>query len=340
MVDALPVTMGKVRSWLLWNLFLVRPLFSWLSKRSLSSWRCPVSKEWSQTNPGVSTSGLKVIVAGIGKDGTTSMQAALTVLGLRAFSAHEITFYMPDVNRENVTPADMVAPVRQCGVNALAPQNYIGLIPELVQVSPDVKIILMQREWESWRKAMSSAEGVDDKKVTPAGLSLVLLVPLLCHWLPLGMLWPSSGSREPFIEGSVTSWFIKTCLYEDDWDSMQSLKAKQIREDALANRTDYEKLHVMVRSLVPAARLLDFDVRRHGWPEVCEFLELPAPPADTPFPNTMSGTLIMQTAMLRLAPDSFCIFLALCLASLVVNALAFMAASRVIGCTQARVKAA
>uniref|UniRef100_A0A7S1SAD6 Uncharacterized protein n=1 Tax=Alexandrium catenella TaxID=2925 RepID=A0A7S1SAD6_ALECA len=224
----------------------------------------------------------------------------------------------------------MVAPMRQCGVTALAPQNFIGLIPELVQVSPDAKIILMQREWDTWQKAMSGAEGVDEKKVTPTGLPLVLVLPLLCHWLPLGLVWPSSGSREPFIEGSVTSWFIKTCVYEDDLDSMQAQKAKQIREDALANREDYEKLHTMVGSLVPPARLLEFDVRRHGWPELCQFLGLPAPPVDLPFPKTMSGTLIMQTAMLELAPGSFRRFVAVCLASIAANALIFSVASQLL----------
>mmetsp|Transcript_53182 Transcript_53182/g.154822 ORF Transcript_53182/g.154822 Transcript_53182/m.154822 type:complete len:335 (+) Transcript_53182:155-1159(+) len=320
--------MGKVRSWLLWNLFVIRPLCSWLSKRSFSGWRCPVSKEWSRTNPGLNTTGLQVIVAGIGKDGTTSMQAALATLGFRAFSAHEITYYMRDINAENVTPADMVGPLRLCGVSALLPQNFIGLVPELVPVSPDVKIILMQREWESWRRAMGSAEGVDSNKATPAGLSLALFLPALCHWLPLGLLWPGSDRHAPFVEGGVTSWFIKTCLYEDDFDSMQSRKATRYREDALANRTDYEKLSDMVRSLVPPAQLLDFDVRRHGWPELCAFLGRDPPPVGTAFPNTMSGTLIMQTAMLALAPGPFRLFLALLLASLVANIWAFSATTR------------
>mmetsp|Transcript_67407 Transcript_67407/g.208551 ORF Transcript_67407/g.208551 Transcript_67407/m.208551 type:complete len:338 (-) Transcript_67407:78-1091(-) len=314
--------MGKVRSWLLWNLFLVRPLCWWLSKRAFSGWRCPISQEWSDANPSLNTTGLQVVVAGIGKDGTTSMQVALAAMGLRTYSAHEITFYLSDLTRGEVSPSEMVGPLRQCGVTALAPQNYLGLVPELVRVSPDVRVISMQRDWEGWRAAFLSAEGMDPNRATVAGFSLRFL-PLLCHWLPLGPLWSGSERHGSFIEGSMTSWFIKTCLYEDDFDSAEAKKADKIREGALENRSEYEDLQEMIRSLVPTSRLLEFDVRQHGWPELSAFLGRPPPPQGTPFPRTMSGTLIMQTAMLALAPASFCRFLLLLLASLMANAWAF-----------------
>merc|ERR1712107_733169 len=79
--------------------------------------------------------------------------------------------------------------------------------------------------------------------------------------------------------------------------------------------------------LVPPERFLEFDVKKHGWPELTAFLGRPAPRGE-PFPNTMSGTLIMQTAMLSLSPTTFRIFLALMLASAVANAVAFRLAWR------------
>eukprot|EP00747_Dinoflagellata_sp_TGD_P038604 gnl/TRDRNA2_/TRDRNA2_139771_c1_seq1.p1 gnl/TRDRNA2_/TRDRNA2_139771_c1~~gnl/TRDRNA2_/TRDRNA2_139771_c1_seq1.p1 ORF type:complete len:170 (-),score=27.10 gnl/TRDRNA2_/TRDRNA2_139771_c1_seq1:111-590(-) len=60
-------------------------------------------------------------------------------------------------------------------------------------------------------------------------------------------------------------------------------------DDKEAHRAAFEGYHDWIRSLVPKDRLLEFDVKKHGWQELCEFLGYPVPP--TKFPHSQVTNL-------------------------------------------------
>ncbi|KAH9900160.1 hypothetical protein F4778DRAFT_159581 [Xylariomycetidae sp. FL2044] len=123
-------------------------------------------------------------------------------------------------------------------------------VPELLELYPNAKVVLVTRDPESWWRSFSVfGENSDD-----ASFSLL-------RWL----LWPLPGAR----------WFpIVAEGFQDDQMRIHGRKA--------SGKEFVEMHNEWVRSHVPEDRLLEIDLAA-GWGPLCEFLGKPVP--DEPFPR-------------------------------------------------------
>jgi len=272
-------------TWWLLNLFLVRPLFQRLNARALQGWRCPTSCTGQAT---ANTSGLEVLIAGVGRSGTTSMQAALEAMGLRTYKSIDLSFYLPALVRNatgNLELDRLRDLLHSCKVKAIAPEPLYALTPELLRLSPDVKVIFTWRDWQQMHTSSRRA------LVSPWLLGDVL-APLLCDWMPYGLTWPNTDVGHSFLDTSFSSLLIDHCCR-----NMLRIRPAYGRFSAHMNSKDLAERKRAVleyhsffkRSLNPAA-LLDFDYRRHGWSDLEAFLGHPAP-SGIPFPKLRSKTI-------------------------------------------------
>ena len=128
----------------------------------------------------------------------------------------------------------------------------IAFAEELVDLYPEAKVVLVEREIESWYNSFNAA----------------VIIPT---WSPfLNFL----GNFDPWIIGPV-----RDCHYRwiRGWWKVNS--KKDMQEKA---RDMYKEHYAQVRRIVPKERLLEYKLG-DGWEPLCEFLGKPIP--DIPFPR-------------------------------------------------------
>lgn len=214
---------------------------------------------------------------GLPRTGTLSMATALSILGyqnvyhylLDEVPSHSLSGFiraaeasfpsMPGYTGEPLTREQWDHIFGRCeAVTELA-----GLFgPELVRVYPHAKVVLVKRDFESWRKSFFDG-----------------LVPEL--WSPLSQFFvhvvnPLNGDKLTLgIRGVLAGFFGTDNLAE--W-----------RGDA---RAIYERHYREIQEIVPPDQLLMYNLS-DGWEPLCRFLGKPVP--DVSFPN------LNELAMLKL----------------------------------------
>lgn len=310
--------------WLVWlacNAVLIRPFFRMLNDRALDGWRCPPLHPDRDAN-GTRTLGLEVVLAGVGRSGTTSMQAALEELGLRTYKSIEVAFYLPGLlrNASSAVPLEgLGAAVRSCGVKAIAPEPLYAVTPQLVQLSPGVKVIFTWRDWETlhWssRRALISKWLLAD-----------LALPLMCDWMPYAAVWPTGDPGHSFLDASLSSLLIEHCrrgmmkTRPVHRPFSQHMNSKNISE----RKTAVLEYYHHIKALVEPSAFLDFDYEKHGWAELSAFLGIPAPSPGTPFPRLRSKTISRVALKWQMDPGKSCVFASIMLASILANLLLFL----------------
>ncbi|KAI8632921.1 P-loop containing nucleoside triphosphate hydrolase protein [Xylariaceae sp. FL1651] len=206
---------------------------------------------------------LEVIDAGFSRTGTLSFSAALEKLldgpvhhgGTQIFNREDA--YCRKISllykyRREGDRARLLKTLKECiaGFAACADAPMIHFLPELLELYPDVKVVLVTRDPKHWWQSFAAFGDNTDNS------SLGLL-----HWI----LFPLPGAR----------WFADT--------------AKGFQEDPIqthgrpASGPEFLEVHnEWVRSLVPKDRLLEMDLAG-GWEPLCKFLGKPIP--DEPFPR-------------------------------------------------------
>jgi hypothetical protein len=124
---------------------------------------------------------------------------------------------------------------------------------ELIKAYPTAKVILVERELESWNRSFD-----------------VFITQATDTYGPLmrGILEPLTGfTIHRGLYDIFTGW-----LREDNIPGMRS-----------KTRDRYKEHYAMVRRLVPKDQLLEYKLSQ-GWEPLCEFLNVPVP--DQPFPRT------------------------------------------------------
>lgn len=203
---------------------------------------------------------MKIVGAGFGRTGTTSLKAALQELGFDpAYSLTEV-FENPEHvevweaarRREEVDWEEFFADY-EVAVDWPACSFY----KELMEAFPKAPIILTVRDPEQWYESM---------RTTIYQLRKVTNGPL-----PVRAAFSLAGTFVPGVTGVVR------------------LADRLVWEDIFAGRFEdrdyamevFEANNEEVRRRVPPERLLVFDVRE-GWEPLCKFLGVDAP--DRPFP--------------------------------------------------------
>ena len=195
---------------------------------------------------------MKVICAGIGKTGTKSIAKALRHLGFTVFDWEEQIFdfldhwfdvfqngAMPDVKRvyEN---ADAVVDI---------PGNFFW--EEILEAFPDCKVILSERDEDSWVKSM-----VNQLETVEAVKSRTM-----------GMLSPTMRKMYYIGDSNVTA-VVGTCN----------------KRSTCVLRKRYRIHNHRVKSIVSPENLLVYKVKQ-GWKPLCDFLGCEVPTIAFPHEN-------------------------------------------------------
>ena len=196
---------------------------------------------------------MKIICAGVGKTGTKSIAKALRHLGLTVFDWEEQTFdfqdHWVDVF-QNGAQLDVKRVYQHADAIVDAPGNFFW--EEILEAYPDSKVILSEREEDSWLKS-----AVNQLQVIEAVISR----RFLC------VLSPTSR-KQLFLIYSVINALVGSA----------NPKAGYIL------RTRYREHNHRVKSLVPPEKLLVYNVKQ-GWEPLCDFLGCEVPTIAFPHEN-------------------------------------------------------
>ena len=204
---------------------------------------------------------MRVIGAGFGRTGTTSLKAALQELGFgpsytlsEVFANPEHVGFWEDARRGDEVDWEGFFAGYEVAVDWPACSFYA----ELMQAFPDAPVILTVRDPASWYESTRS--------------TIHRLRSLTTGPLPLRAAFALSGPFAPGPTGTVR--LADRLVWGDTFHG-------RFRDRDYAMET-FERHNEAVRRCVPPERLLVFDVRE-GWAPLCDFLGVEAP--DEPFPR-------------------------------------------------------
>ena len=222
---------------------------------------------------------MKIIGAGFGRTGTTSLKAALETLGFGpAYHLTEV-FTHPDHVRfweaacrgERVDWAGFLA-----GYGVTVDWPACAFYAELMEAFPEAPVILTVREPERWyRSTLSTIYGIHRISSGPPPVRLALTL---------------AGLFAPGVTGIVR--LADEIVWKDTFEG-------RFGDESHAIET-YQRHNDEVKRRVPPGRLLVFEVRK-GWEPLCAFLGVEAP--DEPFPH-LNDKREMRRRLLGLAAVS------------------------------------
>ncbi|EMC92208.1 hypothetical protein BAUCODRAFT_281935 [Baudoinia panamericana UAMH 10762] len=205
----------------------------------------------------------EVVCPGYSRTGTLTMHKALSILGYPTF--HFSSFY--ENSRDCLLWTEAVK-AKFYGQGPMPDKAFFdGLLghisattdspcnlftEEFITFYPDVKVVLVERNIDSWEKSWTA--------YCKGALNPVL--HFICN------LDPTWAGRIAVVGAYITR--------------IQAGYATTLDEVRVRSRVAYQHHYRDVRDIVPKERLLDFDLR-DGWKPLCEFLGKPVP--DVPFPH-------------------------------------------------------
>jgi hypothetical protein len=207
---------------------------------------------------------MEVLSLGYSRTGTLSMQKALTILGYPNVY-HFSSFY------DNVQDCDMWMELLEAkfeGKGTYGKEDFDKLLghcggltdmpcilfaKELVEWYPDAKVVLVERNVESWLKSWSTFL---DAAMSPA-------LPMLAKLEPT------------YLKRIVRVGVAGTDILYGSAKTKAAAKAR--------SKEEYMKHYALVRSVTPKERLLEFNLA-DGWEPLCQFLGKPVPKG-VPFPT-------------------------------------------------------
>ncbi|OAA57168.1 hypothetical protein ISF_07089 [Cordyceps fumosorosea ARSEF 2679] len=221
---------------------------------------------------------IQVIAAGYSRTGTTSISIALErLLDGPVFHGGNQIFQREDAfMREwcRMIDADGDAPEMRArlrritaGYAAIADAPAYLLLPELLALYPDARVVLVTRDRARWYRSMAPI--MRSVSAPPMRLLEVLLWP--CpgwRWLPHYLQW--AGRRE---EKRIGIEFTPG-------NRLPRVGKMNHRSNIMADMLD--KHNDWVRRNVPPDRFLEMDLSE-GWSPLADFLGVPVP--DEPFPR-------------------------------------------------------
>ena len=190
---------------------------------------------------------IKVIGAGFGRTGTTSLKGALEMLGFnKCYHMFEVIKNPSDAAFWNAARRGEHRDWQAVFSGYQATLDWPGcsFYKALMDTYPDAKVLLTTRDPEAW---YASAEATIYKSNT----------------------MKPPPSMQPFVE------MVNALLWQHDFNGKFEDKAYAIETFNAHNEE--------VKRSVPADKLLVYEVTQ-GWEPLCQFLEVDTP-QDTPFPH-------------------------------------------------------
>ncbi|KAE8376636.1 P-loop containing nucleoside triphosphate hydrolase protein [Aspergillus bertholletiae] len=227
---------------------------------------------------------IQVIGAGMPRTGTTSFSVALAILldkpvyhcgtQLNRGPPSELKSWVRILRAWLAGDRRTVlSTLRSCltGYAAVTDAPSCNLVPELLELYPDAKVVCTVRDPVAWEKSMEHVHGA------------------AAAWFLKALLFPLPGMRH-FVG---FTWLLRRLwsrLYLDD----RSLSSVNEVAATLPRREVYARHLAWLQENVPANRLVFFDVRE-GWEPLCKALGKDVP-KDVPFPHENDSAGIERTA--------------------------------------------
>jgi hypothetical protein len=227
---------------------------------------------------------MRVIGAGFGRTGTTSLKAALEELGFGpSYTLGEVFAHPEHVGRwEAARRGDEVGwEGFLAGYEAAVDWPACSFYAELMQAFPDAPVILTVRDKAAWYESTRS---------TIHGLRRLTTGPL-----PLRVAFALAGPFVPGPAGAVR--LAERLVWKDTFHGRF--------EDRDYAMGIFERHNETVRRRVPPERLLVFDVRE-GWAPLCDFLGVEIPGRAFPHLNEareMRRRLLGLVALSAMVPS-------------------------------------
>lgn len=204
---------------------------------------------------------MRVIGAGFGRTGTTSLKAALEELGFGpSYSLTEVF-----ANPEHVEVWEAARRGEKVDWEGFLVNYEVAVdwpacsfYEELMRAFPETPVILTVRDPEPWYASIRS--------------TIYQLRRLTTGPLPMKLAFEFAGMFAPGVTG--TARLADHLVWEDTFEG-------RFEDPAFAMEV-FERQNEAVRQRVPPERLLVFDVRE-GWEPLCDFLGVEVP--DRPFPH-------------------------------------------------------
>ncbi|KAK8051551.1 hypothetical protein PG993_002936 [Apiospora rasikravindrae] len=211
---------------------------------------------------------MQVMSLGMTRTGSASITQALTILGYRSVhhgiqaisnpndwavfsSASDALFTaLPSYNGKPFGRSDWDKVFGQC--EAVTDMGSFFALP-LIEAYPDAKIVLVERDVDSWYESMEEAVFS-----TTWGWRANLIIDVFGRLMNL--------------TGGLTIRKIMLGYYE----------ARNVTEMRANAKMRYHRHYAEIRAAVPEEQLLNYDLKQ-GWGPLCEFLGKPVP--DMPFPQ-------------------------------------------------------
>lgn len=205
---------------------------------------------------------MKVIGAGFGRTGTTSLKEGLEILGYPCYHMQEVIKRPRHVRlwQDKWDGKEVAWEEIFDGFEAGVDYPVSNYYKELMAAYPEAKVVLSVREGEKWYE---STLATIYQISTDAPRSLTALIP------PFGR----------FVK--MTNDIIWDGLFEGGFEDKEF--AIQVYNEHIEE----------VKRVVPAEKLLVFHPRE-GWEPLCAFLEVPVP--ERPFPHSNERAMI-ETAL-------------------------------------------
>ncbi|KAH0278494.1 hypothetical protein KCU91_g2411, partial [Aureobasidium melanogenum] len=223
---------------------------------------------------------MEVLSLGLGRTGTMSMKAAYEILGYPTY--HYISMmenppdldlwlsalrrkYSPQADEKPFTLAEWDALLGH--VSAVTDSPINAFAPELITAYPSAKVVLVERDIETWYKSFE--KNVIESFAAPLTRVLVKLDP--------GFIGK---------QGQIGEFLMRGYWQADSFDNWKK-KARQ----------GYSEHNALIKKLVPKERLLVYRLGS-GWEPLCEFLGKEVP--DVEFPRVNETEELQQRVFLCL----------------------------------------
>lgn len=214
---------------------------------------------------------LKIIGAGFGRTGTSSLKVALEILGftkcyhmVEMLAYPEHTAFWEAASRGEAVNWDALFEDYQATVDF----PWAICYKELFAHYPDAKVILTVRDPARWYESAQATI----RKASPRGWR---------QWLLLYLMAPFSPRIRRFIPMIRT---IRRLLWKEFFEGRFD-----DRDYAITRFLEHK---AAVQELIPPEQLLVYEVKQ-GWEPLCNFLGVPVP-QDQPFPHANTRSTFKQ----------------------------------------------
>eukprot|EP00903_Cladosiphon_okamuranus_P010228 g9687.t1 len=215
----------------------------------------PTKKKPPQLPPGKENGTVQVVCPSYGRTGTTSMQAALEILGFgpcyhmgNVFKLH--TKDHPQLWLDGFQGRGLAVNKILAGYKSVCDWPAASFYKEILAANPDAKVVVTQRDADAWWKSI-----------------YVTIHRGSACWNGWGML------------------FLEVLFADLRLTHHMTLHIKTLSMGEEEAKADYARHNAEVLAHVNPDKLLQFSVK-DGWEPLCDFLGVPVP--DEPFPHADS----------------------------------------------------